>query len=174
MNMLEVWRKLEGVLVSTQEGASLDEMLLPPASREEVRNLEIELGVALPSEFKQSLIIHSGTVFWVRLWDSVSLRAPDKILDDWRRLLSSADNEDGDMSSSLGVNARQFDLKWIPIADQNGIPICLDLNPSPVGSLGQVILVDWEDGRVSLLAKSFLRWLTDGLNVMGLRSPRMN
>ncbi len=160
------WQRLENLLLSSHENMSLGDMLLSPATDEEIWRLENEVGISLPMEYKDSLKVHAGTVYWLWLWDSVSLSAPAVVKEDWVSLCAYPTEERLPMSAPEGVKSERFHPRWIPIALNNELPICLDLAPEPGGHYGQIIMVDWEDGTITLLANGFEHWLTMGLDKM--------
>ena len=145
--------------------------MLPPVAEERITKLEEQLAVALPLEYRISLCVHEGTAEHVWLWNAVSLSKIGVVVDDWTVFLEMSSpshrrNQGAKLKSQGPVRTSLFDQCWIPIASDNGIPICLDLNPLPGGIAGQVIYVDWEDGTVRVIANGFAEFLADGLKKM--------
>jgi cell wall assembly regulator SMI1 len=130
---------------------------------------EEAIGVPLPADYKLSLAIHEGVKYWVWLWDAVSIPEITQVLDFWKSNIeasSHSNNQGVQLISQGAVRRSMFDKLWIPVANDNGIPICLDLNPLPGGIVGQVICVDWEDGVVRVIANGFIEFLEGGLEKM--------
>lgn len=169
MNLEKIWDQVEFELPRIYQGKSSKEMLLPPATEAEIAALEREFGVELPLDYKQSLQIHSGALYWVWLWGAVSLLPPNKVVRAWRENLELAaqpHNKGATLKPVGPVIGVLFDPRWIPFAEDNGIPICLDLAPAQGGLLGQVICVDWEDGTVRVVASSYSTFLERGVSEM--------
>jgi cell wall assembly regulator SMI1 len=168
-----VWSAIGIELLRQKSGKRIDEMLLPPAELNAVDDLEKNLHVILPADYKRSLSIHEGTEYWVWLWDAVSLGDLNYVFTSWRDNIKESSHPSQRNTKLIPhgqVRDCMFDALWIPVAANNGIPICLDLNPAPGGKLGQVIYVDWEDGTVKVIASSFLEFLENGLKKMQLGS----
>ena len=160
-----VWRKLEQEL-RRLNGESVDQMLLPPASIGEISEIEATAGTLLPTDYRESLLVHSGTSYWAWLWDAVALNTPAQVVEEWEQLRLLAEhprNRFVGLQAEPGVRSDMFHPHWIPVAADNGIPICLDLAPAKGGCVGQVILVDWEDERTKIIAPNFLGFLLSGL-----------
>jgi len=53
---------------------------------------------------------------------------------------------------------------WIPFLKRNKVPLCIDLDPAPGGTVGQVVEVDIEAGQYSVLAMSLEDFLQNILD----------
>lgn len=151
----EVWRVIEQL--------SENDALLPPVAEEKICTFEEELKINLPLDYRASLTIHEGSTDW--LWDAVSISDIDTVISDWHINLKSAseDRNIGAVLNSYGpVRNDLFNKGWIPVAMDNEIPICIDINPLSDGVVGQMIYVDWEDGKVKVIHNSFVEFLEDG------------
>ncbi len=168
-SIAEIWKAIADELLRKNQGKRLDYMLLPPALGTDIAIFESEIGTSLPTDYKASLYTYEGTVFWVWLWDAVTIPSISEVIHDWKLNLKEANHPNSRNAELLPygpVRRCIFDSLWIPVANDNGIPICLDLNPLPEGSMGQMIYVDWEDGTVRVIAKSFTEFLKIGLGKM--------
>jgi cell wall assembly regulator SMI1 len=113
--------------------------------------------------------VHEGTEYWLWLWKAVNFFSVKEVIAEWENNLNASqhpNNKDLNLKAIGPVRNVMFDPRWIPIGSNNGIPICLDLNPENSGATGQLILVDWEDGTVQLIASSFIEFLENGLEKM--------
>lgn len=167
--LLVMWERIGETLRRVYGAQTDDAWFLAPVSEDRIAEVERILGTRLPDDYRASLTIHEGVKQPVWLWDAVSLLELRLVLDDHERLFAEAIHPSmkGVHLTTVGlVRGVLFDRSWIPIASDNGIPICLDMNPPLGGSVGQVIYVDWEDGTVRVIAKNFLEFIESGLRRM--------
>jgi cell wall assembly regulator SMI1 len=124
--------------------------LNPPATPAAIQMLERQLSANLPTDFKNSLLVHDGGTFGNELLDGEELLSIPRILEEWRvweSLLKSPGMKMGDVRSSPEPEVRDdwWNVKWIPITSNHaGDHWCLDLDPAPAGTYGQVIRM-WHD-----------------------------
>lgn len=164
-----LWKAIDEQLLRKYPEYAEEPSFLPAAIEKSIQGLESLLGVTLPDEYRNSLGIHEGTASNVWLWDAVSLSGISTVIEDRKaiaELVSHPNNSGAELVPHGPVRRCMFDALWIPFANDNGIPICLDLNPLPGGVVGQIIYVDWEDGTVRVIANSFIDFLEDGLAKM--------
>jgi len=127
-----LWGKIESELLRQKCDRQIGEMLLPPAEAINIVKFEEAIGVPLPADYKLSLAIHEGVKYWVWLWDAVSIPEITQVLDFWKSNIeasSHSNNQGVQLISQGAVRRSMFDKLWIPVANDNGIPICLDLIP---------------------------------------------
>lgn len=97
----------------------------------------------------------------------------DFMLGDMARLLSVTEILDlttefewiasrkGELDSACGIRTLGpvkdcgWNSKWVPFLTSNVIPFCIDLDPAPGGSLGQVIRLDVEDVLLAVVAPTY-------------------
>ena len=162
-----IWDKINIVLLKEYQDIELNGgFLLEGATEEKICGMERELNIILPYEYRVSLKIHEGTAPYVWLWDAVSISDIATVIDDWKthiRMASSSRNIGFRLNSNGPILNVLFDKKWIPVASDNGIPICLDMNPLLEGNKGQIIYVDWEEGTVKVISNNFIDFLENGL-----------
>lgn len=135
-----------------------------PAADDEIRVLEGALGAKLPDDFIASLKIHNGQVNPYRATlDGEILLDVRGILNEWscwRDLVMKGAFDGSTSDPDGGVKGDWFNVGWIPFTrDGAGNGLCLDLDPAPGGTVGQVIRVWHDDGRRERLAVSFEQWL---------------
>lgn len=154
------------------------EDLNPSASEADIVALEAELGLSIPTNFRESLKVHNGEsdgwpckVFA----DCGAYLGTDRILETWRQLQEIAadlsdyqvdmpDREDlireGIIEVSGPVRPEMYLPEWIPIMECNGdVFWALDLAPDAGGTSGQIIEVDWEGCSWKVVADSFAVFL---------------
>jgi molybdopterin biosynthesis enzyme/cell wall assembly regulator SMI1 len=162
MNVSEAWSCLDGWLQSMPD--AIPGGFNPPASDDEVQLLEQAIGMKLPADFVSSLKTHNGQVDQSGgCFDGESLLDVQGILREWRCWRDlTAKGEFKGMSSDAdgGVKDDWFNLKWIPITrNGSGDGLCLDLDPAPGGTFGQVIRMWHDDDHRERVAASFEQWL---------------
>jgi len=159
---MDSWTRIEDWLKANAPNAlaAIDE----PASDEQIRAAEIAMNVSLPDEVRNSYRRHDGqserggTI--APPWALLSL---EYVVSKWRKqnqLLEAGDFDGADANAIGPVRADWWNPKWIPFAsDGAGSLQCIDLDPSPGGKVGQVIvyLHDHEDREC--VAGSLEDWL---------------
>ena len=144
------------------------------ASEEQIAALEAELGQPIPSEFRESLLIHNGeSDGWpCKVFANYgAYLGTESILENWKQRKEIAaevgnyedqmpDQEqqirDGIIFVEGPVRPKLFLPEWIPIMDCNSdVFWALDMNPVEGGISGQIIAVDWEGCSWMVIADSF-------------------
>lgn len=139
--------------------------LCPPATDDELRNLEAMLGASLPPDFVEFLKIHNGQKGSAGgLFDNSEFLSTTAIIEQWvvwKDLLESGEFEGIKSEPDAGVRDDWWNAKWIPFTHNGGGDhYCLDLAPSPAGKEGQVITM-WHDmGTRGVEASTFKAWFT--------------
>ena len=165
----EIWQKMGQVLSVMYPEYVDNPPFLPPVNEERICEIEKKLGVLFPDEYRLSLKIHEGTVGALWLWDAIAISDLNVVLEDHAAYMKevSYPNMQGLSLTATGpVTSKLFVPLWIPVATDNGIPICLDFAPARGGVVGQIIYVDMEDGTVKVIAKNFIEFLEAGLAKM--------
>ena len=162
MNLAQSWACLDAWLRSMPD--AIPGGFNAPASDDEIQVLEGALGTKLPADFIASLKTHSGQVDQDGVcFEGETLLDIKGILSEWTcwRNLVADGSLDGMMSDpDAGVKDDWYNVRWIPIT-RNGMGdcVCIDLDPAPGGSIGQVIRVLHDDDRRERVAASFEEWL---------------
>ena len=139
------------------------EDLSPPATDEEIINVEMALGARLPPDFVESLKIHNGQRGSAGgLFDNSELLSSAAIIDQWmvwKELLDAGDFAGIKSDPDAGVRDDWWNAKWIPFTHNGGGDhYCLDLAPGTNGQEGQVITM-WHDMGTRVVAgTSFRHW----------------
>lgn len=165
--MKEQWQHLESNL--KKYNPSLFEDLAPPATNNEIDDLEKQLGLFLPKDFIECLKIHNGQYGNSEgLFSGVEFLSTKRILEEWsiwKDLFDYGDFHNMKSESDEEINATWWDTKWIPFTyNGNGDHLCLDLNPTKKGKAGQVITLWHDSGERKIKARSFSEWFTCFVN----------
>jgi cell wall assembly regulator SMI1 len=141
----EIWARIERVLKGRMPDTA--KTLAPPASEQEIAQLEAGIGLVLPDEFQASLRIHNGqddpyglhgffldgplatTVEIAEIW-----RIKSDCDDHFRRVYADWDEH---------RHEEWWSRLWIPFTHGNGGSdcLCINLNPDvrPGGTFGEII-----------------------------------
>jgi cell wall assembly regulator SMI1 len=154
------WQRIEAWLRNHAPDILAD--LGPPASPERIRAAEEQLQCTLPEDVRASLGIHDGqqgsAAYLFGQWEYFGIEA---VLSEHKMLqqVFAAGAQTSEVSDPR-VRKAWWLPAWIPIlGNGSGDYYCIDLNPEPSGSVGQLIeyLHTHEYRRV--LATSFTEWL---------------
>ncbi|RDU95656.1 SMI1/KNR4 family protein [Trinickia dinghuensis] len=162
MKIAESWSCLNAWLQSMPD--AIPGGLNAPASDDEIQILEGALGVKLPEDFITSLKTHGGQVDQDGVcFEGESLLDVKGILNEWtcwREIVVDGLFDGMTSDPDDGVKDDWFNLKWIPIT-KNGMGdcLCIDLDPAPGGTVGQVVRMLHDDDRRERVAASFEEWL---------------
>ncbi len=162
--MKDTWEKIETWLGANVAGVLAT--LLPPASLQEIQRAEEILGVTLPDDVRESYSIHNGQALDQQtagygLVAGHELLRLSYVTAAWRGYKAQYDEGSFDVmpEPAEGVKDDFWNPKWIPITTIGTTEhYCVDLDPGPGGTMGQIIL--WNrDGHRSVVARSFRDWL---------------
>jgi cell wall assembly regulator SMI1 len=161
--MKQYWKKLEAYLQASNPALLSD--LNPPASDAELRELEKQLGVALPADFIECLKIHNGqrgNAEW--LFDGDEFLSTSNILMEWsawNNLLRDGEFDARTTCPDDAIRGGWWRPNWIPFtSDGSGDHLCLDLDPSEKGSNGQVIKIFHDFSERKLKSSDFSAWFS--------------
>jgi cell wall assembly regulator SMI1 len=160
--MQDVWQRIENWLELNSPEILAD--LLPGVSDDQIFELEQKLQIQFTEDFKASYRIHNGSRGGgpplMGAWRLLKLDLIDR---EWslQEELSAEDVfEDDECEHEDPIQPVWWNAQWIPISsNSSGDFICLDLNPEPGGSIGQIISYWHTDPVRKILAHSFREWL---------------
>ncbi len=158
------WKRIEQWLEANAE--ELFDELQPPAPPARIAKVEQTLGVTFPDDFRESLAIHDGQRHkGLALFDTYYCLRPLVAIPAARDLLLGLRSQlgasvDTGIEAAPGVRPVSWHEKWVPILEA-GVrqQICLDLDPSKGGHVGQLVRYELESDKRDLVAPSFEAWL---------------
>jgi cell wall assembly regulator SMI1 len=160
--MKELWKRIEEWLRANAPDILAD--LQPPATSEERSRAEETFGVDLPEDVIASYDVHNGTrgsappLFGD--WRLLSLDASTK---EWNTIKVVADEgtfEGMETDPDPQVGDAWWLPAWIPVAsNDSGDFLCVDMDPAPGGTNGQLISYLHADAPRALVAPSFETYL---------------
>ena len=165
--MIEIWQRIEAVLRATApELCDLSD----GASVGEIAAVEARLGFALPTDIRESYAVHNGSggacilpQYYADQVNGVNLLSLEEAECDrgiWIDLLDGGAFEGNEARPEGPVKAEWWNRRWLPItSDGGGNSLCIDLDPAPGGTVGQVIDHDHETGPSVVVANSFRAFL---------------
>lgn len=161
--MRDIWDRLEKWLDAN--APQVAETLQPGATEEQLGELETLLGTVLPSDLRESLLIHNGQIddSDVGFMNGQEFLSVDRIRSEWsvwKELLDNGEFSDSESDPGKGIRSDWWNQFWVPLTyDGAGNHYCIDLAPGPGGKVGQMITMWHDDAERSLLAPSYRLWL---------------
>ncbi len=157
--MQSLWTQFEAWLGTHWPEGLAD--LNPPATDQQIAELEQVLGVQLPPDYVACLKVHNGQKLDAGgLFDAGEFLSTDEVRRQWsiwKELLGEFVDITSDPAP--GVKDDWFNAQWIPFThDGGGDHLCLDLDPAEGGTRGQIITMWHDEGSRDLLADSFGDW----------------
>jgi cell wall assembly regulator SMI1 len=158
------WKRIDTWLAA--HAPPLAEDLRPPASAAQIAQAERAIGVTFPEELRASLEIHDGQNArgdgalgrWLALSCTKMKELNDELIG---RMRSSWCGDDG-IIADPGLRARAWHEAWIPFAtDPIGDALAVDADPTPGGTLGQIIHYRHDLELRRILAPGMAAWLRE-------------
>jgi cell wall assembly regulator SMI1 len=171
--MKSIWNRIETWLAAN--APEVLQGLNPPATQAQIASAEAALGVTFPRPLVETFLIHNGQTpdspYLLDGWEFLSL---DRIVEEWevwKDLLDGGDFEENESDTDGHTVPDWWSPKWIPLTySGGGDHDCLDLQPGPLGTVGQIIRM-WHDGPSrEVVAPGVREWLTTFAN--GLEAGR--
>jgi cell wall assembly regulator SMI1 len=154
-----IWERIEQWLRA--HAPAVLASLNPPADPGRLVAAERHLGVAFPDDFTRIYLRHDGGgpgLF--NGWDWLSLDGITSEWDVWKDLLDGGEFADVQRKTDGRTVPDWWHPWWIPFTSSGaGDNYCLDLNPGPDGTAGQVIIMWHDDAARPVEAESFRAWL---------------
>lgn len=162
--MKTIWKRIEFCLAT--KGPEILKNLQPGATDEAIKTAEKFMQIEFPEDVKSYYSLHNGQFgeknSLLPYWNFLSLEAMMKEWESWKKLLDEGDfnEEDGtDFGCASDGQIRTefwWNPQWIPIAsDLGGDNLCLDLDPTPTGQVGQIIFMCHDDAYRYVVANSW-------------------
>ena len=167
--MDELWTRLEIFL--QKNALQIYDGLAPGATEAEIADTEARTGFPFPPDVRQSYLRHDGQLGdfgepqggtfipdyfgWLSIARAVYM---------WQGNIETLGDLEDDIpdgeGADPGVKAVFLDPAWVPFAKAiGGNQICLDFDPAPGGSVGQIVEFNHEAEGQRCLAPSFRVWL---------------
>lgn len=186
MTATDIWNRIEAWLQTHDPDAlaSLNE----PASSDLISQLGAIVDVELPAELIAVYNVHNGQD---EESDASGLFPSgndygdmahgfadiEKVIADhamMTELLDLGDFADIEKEPSTSIKTAAWNKRWIPVANDGGGDYhCVDLDPGPEGTFGQVITVG-ESSTQSVIANSMTDWLRQVADEMDAGSLRLS
>lgn len=133
-----------------------------PASKEQIKTSELQLHCELPEDYKAFLNIHNGQVSDTEPMVRFSSLMPiEKVVKSHKELLELFDDEDEPPSiPDEEIQPLPFSKSWIPIGNFQRNYLCIDMEPSEKGNVGQIILIMTDNPYYELISKNFTEFLS--------------
>ena len=137
--------------------------LNPPATDQQIADLQEALGVTLPDDYVACLKIHNGQAANAGgMFDGSEFLSTDEILVQWKvwkDLLDGGDFAGITSDPANGIRDDWWNARWIPFTYNGcGDHLCLDLDPATSGGSGQVITMWHDSAERELISPSFGNW----------------
>jgi cell wall assembly regulator SMI1 len=142
------WRRYVAAAVASH--AAFPSYLHSGAAEEEIAATERAIEASLPQDLRHLLKLHNGSEHGLFVLPRWELFSASRIADEWSiwaDLYHSQFKPEGYTSDPSGPvqGDEWWRLKWIPFCgDGGGNHLCVDLDPAPGGTTGQVITM-WHD-----------------------------
>jgi len=167
--MNELWTQLEELLRKVDP--ALPGRLGPGATESDIAACEAVLGVTFPQDFRESLQRHGGdpliptgggqTFTTHGIFQHLEWLQPAAIASEWQTWRDDISSMADDAEALGPVRAQWWNPRWIPITLIYGSTHhhCIDLDPAPGGTVGQIIEMGMKDDQRIVVAGSFREFL---------------
>jgi cell wall assembly regulator SMI1 len=154
-----VWKDIENWY--KENAPNILDNLRGGASNKQISEIENSFGILLPDDYKASLKIHNGDIYF----HSYNYLSLDRVFDKWLKMmeLSQVGTFEGNKVEGVEMGIFQntwWHSNWIPFAeDSGGNTLCIDMAPGINGTQGQILRMEVQSGPSATEHKSFLDWL---------------
>lgn len=156
-----VWTRIEQVL--EQQVPETARTLAPPATDQEIAQLEEVLGLALPEDFIESLRVHNGQNDSSRCHTFIIeglLASAAQIAETWRMLTELDDGfRQRETNWDTHGHGEWWNRKWVPFTIGDGDCLCINLNPQ--ASIGEILCHVHDSCHEPGIAVSYAAWLQE-------------
>ena len=164
MTIQKQWAKLETWLEKNAQ--EIHQGLNIGATQEELNSFSTKTGLTLTEEFRSFYSIHNGQNEespWI--FDATEFLSLERIFDEWtiwKDLLEGGDFDDTEGFPDQGIKNSWWNKHWIPFTyNGSGDHLCIDLDPTSDGSVGQIIQMWHDEDTRSLEGSSLTEWFTN-------------
>lgn len=157
----DAWKRIHAWLDA--HAPKIRKSLNRPATDEQMAAAEKAFGGPLPDDFRALYGTHDGMdtgPSLVSLFHGMEFLPLKKVIRELDDQNQPVDQLTPVRSADPGINTRHmYNSKWIPFAQTGDTLLCIDLDPTPAGTGGQVIFRDHSDNTVLKLAPSLPAFL---------------
>jgi cell wall assembly regulator SMI1 len=153
-----LWQSIERVLQAHAPEAAAT--LAPPATDEEIADLEAAIWVSLPEDLRLSLKVHNGQNDPTRchaFTDEGILLGTQQIADRWR-MVTEIDESEG--SRAAPGQGPWWKTTCIPFTDAEGNMLCVDMDEALGDRIGEVVCHVHDSEIERGLGASYAHWLS--------------
>ena len=158
--MKDLWQRIEFLMMARCPNRYA--RLPGPTSPTEIGNAEETIGTQFPDDLRQLLEIHNGTgddrVGAAGLLETYFLCSAQDIAKRWKYWRDFSDFEP-EIEDHPFVKRMAWNPKWIPFASNGESHFCIDLDPAPGGTVGQVFYHHYQVGPQQVYARSLREFL---------------
>lgn len=152
-----------------------------PASSAEIAAVETAIGIQFPDDLRE-LYLQYGQL--IQVWDMVSVH-PLKFIPDTHRDLLELAAEQLELAAAEGIAMRSLERALghvdalvhttmrIPFAQDNDLPIMMDMKPSEGGKVGQIVRLNMEFSEIEVIADSLRAFFEQGLERLRLGNANL-
>lgn len=162
--MDDLWRRIESAFARL--APELLMQLPAGASADAIATAEERIGIALPDDVRATFARHDGSgeaeLFLQNAYEmrpiGVALHSLEDMACDWERWHGyECGRADYDRDRPDGpIRRKWWNSSWVPFTwDGGGDHLCLDFDPAPGGTPGQVICFSHEIGPVNVVAENW-------------------
>jgi cell wall assembly regulator SMI1 len=140
---------------------------LPGASEEQIQALEVAIGMRLPEDVRESYRIHDGTAQRSNLLyygEVQTLAQIEKTMRMYRQMQEEEEfgvEEPERMRPEGAIKPYSWSPLRIPVTDNCGVHVLIDLDPDAAGTMGQALDFQYAAGPLVILARSWSDWLAE-------------
>lgn len=141
----------------------LDIVFNPGAKESVIAAAEAALGVTFPADLRAYLLLADGERWnsdgFIGDWQLLELKFIVQETQRMRALVDDGSFNDNTNDETPAIKGLWWNPQWLPIvASGSGHFFCVDLDPGPAGTVGQIILFLHDDAGRYLVAHSLRAW----------------
>ncbi len=157
--MQNLWQ----ILTRWAAACPLDIVFNPGATEAAIAAAEATLGVAFPADLREYLLLADGERWnsdgFIGDWQLLELKFIVQETQRMRALVDDGSFDDNTNAETPAIKGLWWNPQWLPIVTSgSGHFFCVDLDPGPEGTVGQIILFLHDDGGRFLVAPSLRAW----------------
>ncbi len=157
--MHTLWQRLAGWAAA----CPFDIAFNPGAKESAIAAAETALGLTFPADLREYLLLADGERWnsdgFIGDWRLLELKFIVKEAQQMRKLVEQEAFGDNTNDETPAIKGLWWNPQWLPIVTSgSGHFFCVDLDPGPAGTVGQIILFLHDDEGRYLIASSLRAW----------------